>query len=116
MNLSTNFTLSEFTSSETAKKNIDKYSEQFNPSKQIIENLKFGAVNIAELIRKEWGSFSPTCAYRCSKLNRDIKGSETSMHVTGEAFDETFIVEGKNISAKVFFWLVANRHRIHLQN
>lgn len=106
MKLSENFTLAEFTNSETAKKNINKYPEQFNPSEQIIKNLKFGAENIAEPIRTEFGSFSPTVAYRNAKLNADIKGSSTSMHVTGEAFDETFIKDGINISSKVFFWLL----------
>lgn len=106
MKLSENFTLAEFTHSETAKKNINKYPEQFNPPKNIINNLLFGSENIAEKIRAEFGSFTPTVAYRSAKLNADIKGSSTSMHVTGEAFDETFIKDGVNISAKVFFWLL----------
>lgn len=110
MKLSDNFTLSEFCNSETAKKN--GILEQFNPPSNVVENLKFGAVNIAEPIRKEWGSFSPTVAYRSPKLNTAIKGSATSMHLTGEAFDETFIKEGVNISAKVFFWLLKNKHKI----
>jgi hypothetical protein len=106
MKLSQNFTLAEFTHSETAKKNINKYPEQFTPPQNIILNLLFGAENIAEKIRTEFGSFTPTVAYRSAKLNADIKGSSTSMHVTGEAFDETFIKDGVNISAKVFFWLL----------
>lgn len=110
MQLSTNFTLEEFTNSETAKK--QGIMEQFNPPANIIENLKFGAVNIAEPIRKEWGSFAPTCVYRSPQLNKAVKGSLSSMHLTGEAFDETFIKNGVNISSKVFFWLLANRHRI----
>jgi hypothetical protein len=110
MKLSTNFTLEEFTNSETAKKN--SIMEQFNPSQEVVSNLKYGAENIAELIRKEFGSFAPTVAYRCPKLNTILKGSKTSMHVTGEAFDETFIKEGVNISAKVFFWLFKNKAKI----
>lgn len=104
MKLSKNFTLNEFTNSETAKKN--GYSEQFNPDAKIIENLNFGALNIAEPIRNEFGSFAPTVAYRCARLNKKIGGSLTSMHNTGEAFDETFIKDGINISAKIFFWLL----------
>jgi hypothetical protein len=34
------------------------------------------------------------------------------MHITGEAMDETFIKNGVNISNKVFWWLVANKHKI----
>jgi len=110
MKLSTNFTLEEFTNSETAKKN--GIIEQFNPSNEVILNLKYGAENIAELIRRDFGSFAPTVAYRCEKLNTILKGSKSSMHVTGEAFDETFIKEGVNISAKVFFWLLKNKAKI----
>ncbi len=110
MKLSTNFTLAEFTNSETAKKN--GYSEQFTPDAQIIENLSYGAINIAEKIRTEFGSFAPTVAYRCERLNKKIGGAKTSMHNTGEAFDETFLRNGVNISSEVFFWLVKNKDKI----
>jgi hypothetical protein len=107
MKLSQNFTLAEFTHSETAKKNINKFPCQFNPPKNIINNLIFGAENIAEKIRAEFVGFAPTVAYRSPKFNASLKNSsQTSMHVTGEAFDETFIKDGVNISAKVFFWLL----------
>ena len=110
MKISKNFTLNEFTNSETAKK--EGYLEQFNPSEDIIKNLKFGAENIAEKIRDFIGGFAPTVAYRCARLNKKIGGSATSMHSTGEAFDETFIVDGVNVSAAVFFWLIKNKHKI----
>lgn len=111
MKISDNFTLSELTNSETAKRN--NILEQFSPPVEIIENLKYGAVNILEAIRKQFGGFSPTCGYRCSKLNNSLpNASKTSMHLTGEAIDETFIVDGKNISNKVFWWLVANKKTI----
>lgn len=112
MNLSDNFTLNEFINSETAKKDPKKFAEQFNPPAVIIENLKYGAVNIAEPIRTKFGSFSPTCAYRSPALNQAVGGSSTSMHQTGEALDETFIINGKNESAKVFFWLIENKDTI----
>jgi hypothetical protein len=104
MKLSKNFTLNEFTNSETAKKN--GYSEQFKPDAKVIENLKFGAENIAEPIRTHFGSFAPTVAFRCKRLNDKLKSLSTSMHCTGEAFDETFITNSVNISSKVFFWLL----------
>lgn len=112
MQLSKNFPLSEFLNSETAKRDPKKFAEQFNPPANIIENLKYGAINIAEPIRAEFGGFIPTCAYRSPVLNSAVKGSLGSMHLTGEAFDETFIKEGKNISSDVFKWLVINRHKI----
>jgi hypothetical protein len=113
MKLSQNFTLAEFTHSNTAKANIEKFKEQFNPPQNIIDNLKYGAENIAEVIRKEFGSFSPTCVYRSKKLNDSLpNASKTSMHLTGEAMDVTFRKNGVNISNKVFWWLVENKKTI----
>ena len=34
------------------------------------------------------------------------------MHQTGEAFDETFIIDGKNQSSKVFLWLLKHKDTI----
>ena len=104
MKLSQNFTLDEFTNSYTAKR--ENYFEQYKPDAHIIENLSYGAEKIAEPIRTIFGSFSPTVAYRCERLNTKVKGSKSSMHNTGEAFDETFMFNGLNISNKVFFWLL----------
>ena len=104
MNISENFTIQEFTNSETAKKN--NFLEQFNPSDDVVHNLTLLAQRIAEPIRSKFGSFSPTCAYRCQRLNDAVKGAKVSQHLTGQAFDETFIKDGKNISDKVFYWLI----------
>lgn len=114
MQLSEHFSLNEFTNSETAKKDPKKYAEQFNPPANIIENLKYGAVNVAEPIRAKFGPFAPTCAYRCPALNTQVTGNQhsTSMHLTAEALDETFIIDGKNQSDKVFFWLIENKKTI----
>ena len=106
MNISENFTLAEFTSSETAK--TLGIMEQFNPSPIIIHNLTLLAQMVAEPIREKFGSFSPTCAYRSKKVNESIKpkGATNSRHITGQAIDETFIKGGCNISDKVFYWLI----------
>ena len=107
MKLSQNFTLNEFTTSETAMKN--GFSENYNPSNEVIENLKKLALLVAEPIRIEWGSFSPTVAYRCKRLNDKLGGAKKSQHLLGQAFDETFIHEGINICDKVFFWLIKSK-------
>jgi hypothetical protein len=89
------------------------FSEQFNPPAGIVINLKKLANEIAEPIRDKFGAFSPTCAYRCPRANTAVKGSATSFHLKGQAFDETFFnSEGTNISAQVFYWLVENRDTI----
>ena len=105
MNLTFNFTLKEFINSETATKN--GYSEQWNPSTDIISNLTALAENTAEPIRKKFGSFSPTVAYRCARTNKAVGGASNSEHLYGKAFDETFVKDGKNISREVFDWIVA---------
>lgn len=104
MNISDHFTIKEFTNSETAKKN--GFYEQFNPSEDIVHNLTLLAQKVAEPIREKFGAFAPTCAYRCDRVNLAVKGARSSQHLRGQAFDETFIVDGKNISDKVFYWLI----------
>lgn len=105
MNLTFNFTLKEFINSETATKN--GYSEQWNPGAEIINNLTALAENVAEPIRKKFGSFSPTVAYRCTRTNKAVGGASNSEHLFGKAFDETFVKDGKNISREVFDWIIA---------
>ncbi len=104
LTLSPNFSLKEFTRSETAMKK--GFTENYTPSKEVIENLRKLALNVAEPIRKEWGSFSPTVAYRCKRLNDALGGAKQSQHLLGQAFDETFIHDGINVCDKVFFWLI----------
>jgi hypothetical protein len=104
MKLSQNFTLEEFTRSETAMKL--GYLEQFTPSVIVVENLKALALNVAEKIRKEFGAFAPTVAYRCERTNKSVGGVQSSEHLIGCAFDETFIKDGKNISKAVFLWCI----------
>jgi hypothetical protein len=111
MQISENFTLKEFTSSETGMRLGIK--EQFNPPANIIENLKLLAVEVAEPIRTQFGAFSPTVAYRCKRVNDNIKGAaKKSQHLDGQSFDETFFKDGKEISDQVFFWLVNNRKNL----
>lgn len=111
MNISEHFTLQEFLKSDTAMRK--GFVEQNNPPAEIVINLKKLAQEVAEPIRSKFGSFSPTCAYRCPRLNAEVGGAKNSMHLTGEAFDETFYdSHGTNISADVFYFLVENRKNI----
>lgn len=107
MKISNYFTLDEFTKSEKASKL--GIIEQYNPPISVVENLKKLAVNVADPIREKFGSWSPTNGYRCAKLNELVGGAKSSRHLTGNAFDETFIKDGKNISYEVFFWLLENK-------
>jgi len=83
--LSPNFTLSEFTTSQTAtRKGIDN-----TPSGTIIDNLRT-LVNGLETIRALLGyPIFISSGYRCIQLNKAIGGSLTSDHVYGYAADFT---------------------------
>lgn len=87
MQLSQHFTLEELIYSKTALSNkIDNTPKD----KKIINNLTYLAINILEPIRKEFGAFSVSSAYRCKELNTKVKGSKTSMHLYGNAVDIDF--------------------------
>jgi len=104
MKISKYFTLEEFINSETAMKQGIK--EQYSTSLDVKTNLISLATNLADPIREKFGSFSPTCGYRCERLNKIVGGVKNSEHTRGQAFDETFIRHGENISNEVAKWLI----------
>lgn len=110
MKISKYFSLEEFLKSETAARR--GFLEQYKPTISVVNNLKKLAENVADPIREKFGAWSPTCAYRCERLNKTVGGVQNSRHLTGNAFDETFIKNGKNISSEVFFWLLANKKNV----
>lgn len=85
MKLSPNFSLSEFTFSQTAvRKGIDN-----TPPPDVIENLKRLALTM-EQVRLVLGTpIIVSSGYRCPELNALIGGSPTSDHRFGKADDFT---------------------------
>lgn len=85
MNLSKNFSLSEFTRSETAsRKNLDN-----SPDAETIEHLKETAA-LLEQVRELLGHpITITSGYRSLKVNSAIGSKPTSDHVLGYAADFT---------------------------
>lgn len=85
MNLSDNFQLSEFTSSQTAeRRGIDN-----SPTVEVLANLT-QLVQKMEQVRAVIGRpIRITSGYRCPDLNRLIGSSSTSSHVKGLACDFT---------------------------
>ena len=84
MKLSKNLSLAEVVRSETAKRlGIDNY-----PTKEHIENLKTIANKVFQPIRDHFECpIHVSSGYRGERLNRAIKGSKTSLHMTGQALD-----------------------------
>jgi hypothetical protein len=84
MKISKNFRLSEFISSETAKKlGIDN-----TPSFETMFTIKRLVEEVLQPIRDEFGMpITINSGYRCSKLNKAVGGAKNSDHVWGSAAD-----------------------------
>ena len=100
MKMSTNFTLSEMISSQTATRlGIDN-----TPNDDQIENLKELCEKVLQPVRNEFGPVIINSGYRSPKLNAAIGGSSsTSQHccLNGAAADIYF----KEDRSKVFHWI-----------
>ena len=84
MQLSKNFYLSEFITSQTAERlGIDN-----TPSDIIIANLTSLAKTVLQPLRDHYGCpVVISSGYRCPKLNKAIGGAVSSQHMKGEAVD-----------------------------
>ncbi len=82
--LSKNFSLKEMTKSSTA---IRCGIDNTKPDKQQLINLTHLAINILQPVRDEFGSTTVNSGFRCLELNREIRSSDSSQHVKGEAGD-----------------------------
>lgn len=104
MKLTANFTLNELTYSVTAEANkIDN-----RPSVQVIANLKTLCENVLQPLRDNLGvPVKITSGFRCAQLNKKVKGSPNSQHLTGQAAD--LIIPQKNLR-DVYLWM-----KSHLQ-
>jgi hypothetical protein len=84
MQLSENFHLAEFTSSQEAtRRGIDN-----TPSEDVINNLIELCINVLEPVRISWNApVVISSGYRSRELNTAIGGSTSSQHCYGEAAD-----------------------------
>lgn len=84
MKLSPNFSLMEFTKSQTGERmGIDN-----TPPPHAIASLKMLCVNVLEPIRRHYGRpVVINSGYRGPELNKEVRGKPTSQHCKGEAAD-----------------------------
>jgi len=83
MKLSQNFSLAEFTKSQTAeRKKIDN-----TPKGQHLESAKALFENVVQKVRDHFGLTVINSGYRSPELNTAVGGSSTSQHCKGEAAD-----------------------------
>lgn len=84
MKLSKNFTLEELIRSNTANKYKINNKPNTDATAFLVELCEF----ILQPIRDKYGKpINITSGYRCSKLNKLVKGSSTSQHLFGQAAD-----------------------------
>jgi len=83
--LSPHFKLRELERSQMAERhNIDNTVKE----KSVYKNLQLLCEHVLEPVRTHYGiPFSPNSGYRCLDLNRRLKSSDTSQHVSGQAAD-----------------------------
>lgn len=100
--LSLNFTLREFTASQTATRRGIRNV----PTAEHIRNMEALCREVLEPVRAQFGRpVRITSGYRSAALNRAVGGAPTSQHRTGEAAD--FSVAGAT-QEQVHRWIVAN--------
>lgn len=84
--LSAHFSLHEVLTSQTAIR--FRYDEQFEPSPQIVENLRQLSQQVLEPLRTAINvPVRVSSGYRCLRVNTKIGGSKTSQHMLGQAAD-----------------------------
>ena len=83
MRLSENFTLAEFTKSQTAtRKGLDN-----SPNEEHLANAKELFENVVQLVRDNFGITVINSGYRGPELNEAVGGSSKSQHCKGQAVD-----------------------------
>jgi len=88
MQLTKNFSLSEFLKSNTATR-LD-IKEQFNPPQSVLDNIT-ALVTKLQVARDYFGEpMVFTSGYRCDKLNKAVGGVANSAHTSGKAVDIEF--------------------------
>ena len=83
MKLSKNFTLTEFTKSQTAlRKGLDNSMPE-----EHLEAAKLLAEHVLQPVREHFGPTSINSGYRGAELNKAVGGSPKSQHCKGQAAD-----------------------------
>lgn len=83
--ISKNFTWSEFTKSDTAKR---LHINNAITSWEVRDNIKVLVEDVLQPLREAWGGpLFINSGYRCPELNREVGGVNTSQHLYGAAAD-----------------------------
>ena len=99
MKLTAHFDLSEFTRSESAKREgLDN-----TPTPEHLENIKILCEKVLEPIRLRFGPINISSGYRGKMLNHFIGGAVNSDHCVGRAADIDMDDTGSGVTNKEIF-------------
>ena len=101
MKLSSNFSLSELTKSQTA----ERHGISNQPTEEHTENLRLLCENVLQPVRDQFGPVMISSGYRSEILSEKIGSSRKSQHCQGQAAD--FECHGHD-NMEVFNWIVDN--------
>ena len=102
MRLSKNFTLSEITKSNTAKRlGIDNA-----PNQEHLNNMQILIRDLIQPMRDALGPIRISSGYRSPVLNRAIGGSTKSQHCKGQALDLQFWKKGEMCNKEIYDWVL----------
>ena len=104
MRLSKNFTLSEITKSNTAK----RLGIENAPNKEHLKNMQVLVRDLIQPMRDALGPIRISSGYRNPQLNRAIGGSNRSQHCKGEALDLQFWKDGQMCNKEVYDWVISS--------
>ena len=102
MRLSKNFTLSEITKSNTAK----RLGIENVPDKEHLNNMQVLVRDLIQPMRDALGPIRISSGYRNPQLNRAIGGSTKSQHCKGEALDLQFWKQGEMCNKEIYDWVI----------
>lgn len=107
--LSKNFGLSEFLTSQTAVRN--NFLEQFQPPDSVIDNLQELVTNVLQPLRDLLpdGVIHISSGYRCPRDNQAVGGVSNSQHVLGMAADCQYIENGVTMNMKLHNTLINSK-------
>ena len=102
MRLSKNFTLSEITKSNTAK----RLGITNAPNQEHLKNMQILIRDLIQPMRDTLGPIRISSGYRSPVLNRAIGGSTKSQHCKGQALDLQFWKEGEMCNKEIYDWVL----------
>ena len=102
MKLSKNFTLSEITHSNTAK----RLGIENEPTETHLQNMQHLVDDLLQPLRDAVGPIRISSGYRNPSLNRAIGGSRSSQHCKGEALDLQFWKAGEINNKVIYDWIL----------